>query len=127
MITQLIKTLSVAAFITVCSINAKAQGDFKFEKVEHDFGTIKPGNDTLWYSFKYTNSGSEPLVISDINTACDCTLADWSKKPVLPGKTGIVKGGFKIKGKSGVFNKTLTIFANTIPATTIITIKGVIK
>ena len=127
MITNLFKALAVATFISIFTLNAKAQGDFKFEKVEHDFGTVKAGTDTLWYAFKYTNTGSEPLVISDINTACDCTLADWSKKPVLPGKTGIVKGGFKIKGKSGVFNKTLTIFANTIPATSILTIKGVIK
>jgi hypothetical protein len=108
-------------------VSAQAQADISFETMNHDFGVVKPSSDTIWYNFKFKNDSKEPLVISNIETACDCTLAKWPKTPVLPGKSGIIKGGYKLKGKSGVFNKTLTIMANTLPATTTITIMGVIK
>ena len=103
-----------------------AQADFKFDKTEFDFGSIVEKDDTLWVDFKFKNSGAEPLVIQDIKTACECTLAKWDKKPVMPGKEGIIKAGYKYKGKSGSYNKALTIMANTLPAVTQLTIKGVI-
>jgi hypothetical protein len=115
-------------FIALMSNSAQAQeANFQFEKEIHDFGTHALGSDTLWYGFKFKNTGQTPLIISDIRTACDCTLADWSKTPVMPGKSGVIKAGFKIKGKSGAFNKTLTITANTSPAMSVLTIKGMLK
>jgi LEA14-like dessication related protein len=121
------KILLIFSFMFLIAFAANAQADFTFEKTEHDFGVVKPSNDTIWYSFKFKNTSSEPLVISNIETACDCTLAKWPKTPIMPGKSAVIKGGYKLKGKSGVFNKTLTIMANTLPATTTLTIKGVIK
>lgn len=122
-----IKLLAITSLVFISTFSANAQADFTFEKMEHDFGAIKHSSDTIWYSFKFKNTSSEPLVISNIETACECTLAKWPKTPVLPGRSGVIKGGYKLKGKTGVFNKTLTIMANTLPATTTLTIKGVIK
>jgi hypothetical protein len=126
------KLLTLFAFTLflglMANTNAQAQqANFQFEKEIHDFGNIAVGSDTLWYGFKFKNTGQTPLIISDIRTACDCTLADWSKAPILPGRSGVIKAGFKIKGKNGAFNKTLTITANTSPAMTVLTIKGMIK
>jgi len=116
-----------ALFISIFTIGFSfAQADIKFEKTEYDFGTNVEKDDTLWYSFTYKNIGNEPLVISDIKTACDCTLADWLKKPVMPGQTGVIKAGYKYKGKIGTYNKSLTIYANTTPAISYLTVKGVI-
>ncbi len=120
------KKIILSLLMIVCSAHIFAQADITFEKSEYDFGTYEEKDDTLWFSFKYKNTGSEPLVISDIKTACECTLADWVKKPVMPGQTGIVKAGYKYKGKVGTFNKSLTITANTLPAVSHLTIKGVI-
>lgn len=120
------KILLIPAFLFLFAFQMFAQTDITFEKSEHDFGTYEEKDDTLWVSFKYKNSGSEPLIISDIKTACECTLAEWVKKPVMPGQTGIVKAGYKYKGKVGTFNKSLTITANTMPAVSHLTIKGVI-
>ncbi len=114
---------SIALFY---NISLFAQADFKFEKTEYDFGTVTEKDDTLWCEFKFKNIGNEPLIISEIKTACDCTLADWVKKPVLPGKEGVIKAGYKYKGKSGNYNKSLTILANTLPAMNQLFIKGVI-
>lgn len=104
-------------------INAQ---NFKFDKLSHDFGSIKAGKDTLWTAFTFTNDGSESLIISDVKTSCDCTLAEWPKTPIQPGKSAVIKGGFKIEGKSAAFSKNIIIMANTMPGTTFLTLKGLI-
>jgi len=104
-----------------------AQASFSFEQTAHDFGTVKPGTDTLWYDFVFVNKGSDPLEISSVKTSCDCTLAQWPKTAIQPGKKAVIRGGFKIEGKSGPFDKSIIIIANTSPATTFLTITGDIK
>jgi hypothetical protein len=122
---KLIVTLTL--FFVFAGINTLfAQANFKFEKTTHDFGVIKAGKDTLWVDFKFVNDGSEPLLISDVKTSCDCTLAEWPKTAIQPGRSGIIKGGFKIEGKSDGFNKNIIIMANTMPGTTFLTMKGMI-
>jgi hypothetical protein len=97
---------------------------FSFVLTDHDFGNIPEGKDTVWYEFEFKNTGSEPLYISDVRTSCDCTLAEWPKDPIQPGKSGVIRGGYKIEGKMGEFDKSIIIFANTTPATNILNIKG---
>jgi len=120
------KLLGILFFFIGLSISAHSQANLNFVETDHDFGVITEGKDTLWYDFEFKNTGSEPLYISDVKTSCDCTLAKWPKDPVQPGKTAVIKGGFKIEGKSGRFEKSIIIFGNTSPATTILNIKGTI-
>ncbi len=104
-----------------------AQASFSFEHTAHDFGSLKPSKDTLWYDFVFVNNGTEPLEITSVKTSCDCTLSKWPKKAIQPGKKAIIRGGFKTEGKSGPFDKSIIIIANTSPATTFLTITGDIK
>jgi len=105
---------------------SNAQADMTFKEMSHDFGKVRAGKDTVWYSFTFTNTGNEPLQINDVKTSCDCTLAEWPKGAIQPGKSAIVRGGFKLENKSGSFEKNIIIISNTSPATTILTIKGAI-
>ncbi|MGN6646522.1 MAG: DUF1573 domain-containing protein [Cytophaga sp.] len=113
-------------FLTGLSLVSNAQAEITFKESSHDFGTVHAGKDTLWYNFTFTNTGNEPLQINDVKTSCDCTLAEWPKGVIQPGKSAVVRGGFKIENKSGSFEKSVIIISNTSPATSIITIKGVI-
>lgn len=117
--------LTVFAFS--CVFYSNAQADIQFKEMGHDFGTVQAGTDTLWYNFSFTNTGNEPLLIQDVKTSCDCTLAQWPKTPIAPGKTAIIRGGFKIADKSGPFEKALYITTNTLPAITILSLKGKIE
>ena len=74
--------------------------DFKFDETKHDFGDIIQG-DKVEHSFKFTNSGKEPLVISRIVTTCGCTAPTWSKEPIKPGESGKIKIVFNSTGKIG--------------------------
>ena len=85
---------------------------FKFEEETHDFGTLPDGPDaTTEFSFK--NVGKEPLIITQASASCGCTVPEWPKEPILPGKKGTIKVTFHTAGKSGQpFSKTVYINSN---------------
>ncbi len=98
----------------------------KFEEQEYNFGTIKSG-EKAEHEYTFTNTGSEPLVISNAKGSCGCTVPQWPKEPIPPGGNGKIKVVFNSKGKSGPQTKTVTITANTDPPNTIIYIKGQVE
>jgi len=87
-----------------------------FEKDFHDFGKIAAG-EKVTYSFKFTNTGKSDLIISTAAGSCGCTVPEFPKEPIKPGKTGYIKVQFNSEGRSGVQEKQVTIVANTIPNT----------
>ncbi|MFC2123306.1 DUF1573 domain-containing protein [Bacteroidota bacterium] len=82
-----------------------------FEETSHDFGDLIQG-DKVNYTFEFTNTGKQPLLISNVLTTCGCTATKWTKKPVEPGKTGQVKITFDSTGKMGKQNKIITVVSN---------------
>jgi hypothetical protein len=56
----------------------------------HDFGDIKQG-DKVEHVFKFENTGTEPLILSNVSTTCGCTASNWPRDPIAPGKTGEIK------------------------------------
>ncbi|TAE24584.1 MAG: DUF1573 domain-containing protein [Cytophagales bacterium] len=85
------------------------------EKQVFDFGEITEG-DTVEHNFQFTNAGEFPLVINNITASCGCTTPEWPRDPIAPGQESSIKVRFNSKGKVGLNNKTITIFANTEPA-----------
>lgn len=96
---------------------------FTFETENHEFGEIKQG-DKVSFDFKFKNTGKSSLIISSVSATCGCTVPEYSKDPVNPGAEGIVKVSFNSEGKSGMTSKTVTILANTIPNTKVLTISA---
>lgn len=118
---------TTSAAQTPAETNApKAYAAFKFEESTHDFGEIKQG-DVVKHTFKFTNSGEAPLLISDIKTTCGCTTPKYTREPVQPGETGEIDVQFNSSGKSGKQNKVITIFANTMNQRETISITTSIK
>lgn len=77
-----------------------------------DFGQITEGQ-KLEVAFRFKNSGDKPLIIQGVQPSCGCTVADYPKEPIAPGKEGVIKGIFDSAGKPGVNTKTMTVLANT--------------
>lgn len=68
-------------------------------------------------TFVIENTGTYPLVLSDVRPSCGCTLADWSQDPILPGEKGYVKASVNTETfTTGPFRKRVSILANTTPA-----------
>lgn len=101
-----------------------AQAAIKFEQTSHDFGSFLE-KETQHYVFKFTNTGNEPLVIHQAITSCGCTVANFTKTPIEPGKTGEVNVTYNGKGKLfGPFKKTITIRSNAKPTIARLSIAG---
>lgn len=99
--------------------------EITFEKDVHDFGTITQGGDGT-YEFKFTNTGKEPLIITNAKGSCGCTVPTWSKEPIKKGEQGTIKVSYDTK-RIGQFTKTVTITSNAKTATKVLTIKGTVN
>lgn len=80
-----------------------------------DFGSMKQG-DTLTVAFKFKNAGNKPLIISNVNPGCGCTVAKVPKKPYAPGESDVIEAVFDSnRGQVGHNSKNITVHANTNP------------
>lgn len=95
----------------------------EFDETTYDYGVIDQGEKAN-HTYKFKNTGSEPLVISNAKGSCGCTVPQWPKEPIPPGGTGEIEVSFDSKGKKGKQTKRVTITANTDPAQTFLTITG---
>lgn len=95
-----------------------------FKSDTYDFGSIEEGP-AADHVFSFTNTGKEPLVIQRVQPSCGCTTPDWTKEPVAPGKTGMIKASYGTQGRPGHFEKTMTVFTNA--GTKMLTFKGTVE
>jgi len=96
------------------------------DRMEHDFGTI-PDTAPVETKFVVTNTGDKPLLISGATGSCGCTVPEYPKEPIAPGESRDIKVSFNPSGKQGAQNKTVTLTANTNPATTVLHVKSEVQ
>lgn len=96
--------------------------EFKEEII--DYGKIENGADG-YREFTFTNTGSEPLIITNAKGSCGCTVPTAPlNKPIAPGKSEVVKVHYDTK-RPGKFSKSVTLTSNAVNAPTkVIRIKG---
>ena len=93
-------------------VPAGAFPKFSFDQEEHNFGQIRDG-DIVSHTFRFTNSGEAPLIISKATAACGCTVPQWPKQPIPVGGSGEIQVQFDSSNNPGMQNKVVTITANT--------------
>jgi hypothetical protein len=83
-----------------------------WEKKTHDFGDIVQG-DKVEQTFYFTNTGNEPLLITNVQVSCGCTTPKgWPRDPIAPGGKGELTVSFNSAGKMGKQSKPVTIISN---------------
>lgn len=117
------KLIALFALVLGFAFTSNAQGALKFKQEKHDFGTITEGT-VATYSFEFTNTGKTPVVISNVQPSCGCTTPDWTREPVMPGKTGKVTASYNSAGRPGNFNKTVTVMNNGQVSQIVLSIQG---
>ncbi|MGM0479409.1 MAG: DUF1573 domain-containing protein [Bacteroidota bacterium] len=123
-------TLMIAALITATTFAqekaVESGAKIEFEKETHDYGTIKQHGDGSC-EFEFKNTGTEPLMISNAKGSCGCTVPEWPREPIAPGKTGVIKVKYDTK-RVGPFGKSVTLQSNAVNTPTkTIRIKGKVK
>ncbi len=119
------KKLSILFFSLLFISAAYAQEDPKVEVTDgpkivfsedtHDFGDIEQGT-KVSHVFAFENSGTQPLILSNVLTTCGCTATDWPRDPVAPGDGGKIEVSFNSAGKMGKQNKVITVVSNAVNA-----------
>ncbi len=97
----------------------------KFDDLTHDYGQIWQGADGK-YSFKFKNTGKEPLIIQNVQSSCGCTVPKKPNQPILPGESAEITVAYDTH-RIGFFQKTLTVVSNADNASVVLTIKGEVK
>ena len=127
---KLILTLGRLSFALAFSTTSFAQGvqvitgpSMSLDKDVHDYGKIKKDSDGACF-FTITNSGTEPLLITNAKGSCGCTVPSWPREAIAPGESAKMKVTYKTN-RVGPINKTVTITSNSSTGTTkVVRIKG---
>jgi hypothetical protein len=103
------KLLFALLFLSTTTLFAQKKADdlAKINVETYNLGKIKQ-NVPATATFVVTNIGSSDLLIDQANPTCGCTISDYTKAPIAPGKTGIIKATYNA-ASLGQINKTLTV------------------
>lgn len=91
---------------------AQAKIEFKDKDNTIDYGTISLNSDNGVRVFEFTNTGTEPLIITDVKSTCGCTIPTKPTEPILPGKAGKIE--VKYNMSIGPIRKTITVESNAV-------------
>ena len=120
----------ISCLVLLLTINClsaqQARPIMVFDRVSHDFGDVKRKGRDLIKEFRFVNKGDAPLVIKKITKSCSCMSVTYSRKPVLPGESSVIKIKYEPhKVEAGVFNKVIQIYSNDATGKVrLITIQG---
>lgn len=86
----------------------------EFEKVSHDFGTLKEEQGTATNVFKFKNISNQPIKLTYVRAGCGCTTPKWTTEIIQPNGTGEVSASYGTSGRPGPFNKSVSVQAAKI-------------
>ena len=101
-------------------------GKMDFESSVYDFGKIKEG-EVVKHVFKFENTGTSPVILSQVSASCGCTTPTFTTTPILPGKTGEIAVEFNSAGQIGLQQKIITIASNAESNITTVQLKGEVE
>jgi len=118
------KKLAIIALVAIIGFaqqtNAQAKIEFKSETI--DYGEIAKGSDGLRI-FEFTNTGDQPLIISEVKSSCGCTVPKKPKGPIAPGESSTIEVKYDTK-RVGPIRKTITVYSNADQPIKSLKIKG---
>jgi len=115
-------------FIIICSPSSSANtlgASINFVKTIHDYGVIEAGSDGT-YEFVFTNSGSAPLVLRNVQSSCGCAITEWPREPIPIGEKSIIKVEYDTQ-KIGSFSKSIKVYSNGSDQPVVLQIKGIVQ
>lgn len=118
-----------AVIISLVSCSFKqpeSKAEFKFEKETHNFGQIRQGQ-PVTINFTFTNIGSEPLIISSVDSSCDCIKTGYTREPILKGEKGIVTITYDAAAVQAGFTKAVIVKSNARTPVKMLYVKGEVQ
>jgi hypothetical protein len=96
----------------------------KWKSESIDVGNIPQGKPKV-IRFEFTNITKKPIIIENVAPSCGCTTADYTKTPILPGKTGFVEASYNAAA-AGAFMKTVNVTTSDSKTPKTLSFKGTV-
>ena len=112
----------VLGFISMTAMQTDNKAEFKFAEETFDFGKIAQGK-PVTHEFKFTNSGEEPLIITNVESTCGCTVPKYTTTPIKKGESGVITVTYNAAAVSP-FTKAVTVKSNAKTPVKVLYIKG---
>jgi len=110
--TLLVSSVNAQVITSPNDVKTKSSNaSIKFETTSHSFGNIIEGQ-IARYDFKFVNTGTEPLILSNVSASCGCTTPKWPREAIEPGKSAIVTAEYNSQGRPGTFTKSIFVKSN---------------
>lgn len=110
------------SFFGLTAMNVQQAPEFKFDKETYDFGKIPQGK-PVSVDFKFTNTGDEPIIITNVESTCGCTVPKFTSTPVKKGESGVISVTYNAAAVMP-FSKAITIKSNAKTPVKMLYIKG---
>jgi Protein of unknown function (DUF1573) len=104
------KVVLFVAMMMSLSGFCQAKIEFKDKDNTIDYGSVSKDSDSGVRTFIFTNTGDAPLIITNVQSTCGCTVPTKPTEPIMPGKTG--KIDVKYNMNPGPIRKTITVESN---------------
>jgi hypothetical protein len=99
--------------------------NLRLKETSYDFGKIQQ-NRPVTHNFEVINTGKEPLKIDNVQASCGCTTPEWSRDPIQPGASAIIRVGYNAAAE-GPFTKNIAIQYNGSQSATLVISGSVYK
>ena len=97
----------------------------RLENATYNFGDVSRKGGDLVREFRFVNDGTAPLVLVRVITSCSCLKASFSKRPVEPADSGVIRIIYEPhKSEPGAFNKVIQVYSNSVDGRDVITVQG---
>ncbi len=116
--------LALIVCIPVLNFAQNTKARISFEKLQHNFGTFKEEQGVQTVSFNFKNNGATPLIINNVQASCGCTTPEWTRQPIAPNGSGLIKVSYDPRNRPGVFNKTIRVSSNAENSDVVLAILG---
>lgn len=100
-------------YICATTLTAVAQPRFSSNTESYSFGQIE-WKQPVSVQYTITNTGNQPLVLTEVEPDCACSVAEWTQTPIAPGEKGTISVEFDGQAL-GRFDKSLAIYTNAEP------------
>ncbi|HUH25365.1 MAG TPA: DUF1573 domain-containing protein [Flavobacterium sp.] len=107
------KILGIVAMTLVGAASYAQTGpkiEFKAPNNTIDYGTVVKGKDSGVRTFEFTNTGDQPLVITNVRSSCGCTIPSKPEAPIMPGKSDKIE--VKYNMSPGTISRSITVETN---------------
>jgi hypothetical protein len=91
-------------------MTAAAQPRFTANHESYNFGQVQWKNPvTALYTI--TNTGTQPLLLTNVDPSCACSVAQWTQTPIAAGEQGSITVAYDARAL-GHFDKSIAVYTN---------------